>query len=64
MLASRRRRAPATECQGPRSGTSDAQTLGVRKTPGFFVDCRPLEPFGAEPLVALVEAAVRERYPG
>ncbi len=43
---------------------ADAQTLGVRKTPGFFVDGRPLEPFGVEPLVALVEAAVRERYPG
>ncbi len=43
---------------------ADAQTLGVRKTPGFFVDGRPLEPFGIEPLVALVEAAVRERYPG
>ncbi len=42
---------------------ADAQTLGVRKTPGFFVDGRPLEPFGIEPLVALVEAAVRERYP-
>jgi protein-disulfide isomerase len=43
---------------------ADAQTLGVRKTPGFFVNGRPLEPFGAEPLMALVEAAVRERYPG
>ncbi len=42
---------------------ADAQTLGVRKTPGFFVNGRPLEPFGVEPLVALVEAAVGERYP-
>jgi protein-disulfide isomerase len=41
---------------------ADAETLGVRKTPGFFVDGRPLEPFGAEPLIALVETAVRERY--
>ncbi len=43
---------------------ADAETLGVRRTPGFFVDGRPLEPFGAEPLMALVEEAVRERYPG
>lgn len=42
---------------------ADAETLGVRKTPGFFVDGRPLEPFGVEPLVELVETAVRERYP-
>ena len=43
---------------------ADAETLGVRKTPGFFVDGKPLEPFGVEPLMALVDAAVRERYPG
>ncbi len=42
---------------------ADAATLGVRKTPGFFVDGRPLEPFGAEPLIELVEAAVRAHYP-
>ena len=41
---------------------ADAQALGVRKTPGFFVDGQELEPFGAEPLFALVEKAVRERY--
>jgi protein-disulfide isomerase len=42
---------------------ADAETLGVRKTPGFFVDGQPLEPFGAEPLFRLVETAVREHYP-
>ncbi|MEM1206931.1 MAG: thioredoxin domain-containing protein, partial [Acidobacteriota bacterium] len=26
---------------------ADAETLGVRKTPGFFVNGQPLEPFGA-----------------
>jgi protein-disulfide isomerase len=42
---------------------ADAKTLGVRKTPGFFVDGRQLEPFGVEPLIELVETAVRTRYP-
>jgi protein-disulfide isomerase len=43
---------------------ADARSLGVQKTPGIFVDGRPLEPFGVDPLVALVDAAVRSRYPG
>jgi protein-disulfide isomerase len=42
---------------------ADAQALGVRKTPGFFVNGKPLEPFGAEPLAALIEAEVRAQYP-
>ena len=42
---------------------ADAQTLGVRKTPGFFVNGKPLEPFGERPLAALVEAEVRAQYP-
>ena len=41
---------------------ADAEILGVRKTPGFFVDGQPLEPFGSEPLIRLVENAVREQY--
>lgn len=41
----------------------DAQTLGVRKTPGFFVNGKPLEPFGERPLAALIEAEVRAQYP-
>jgi len=32
-----------------------AETLGVRKTPSFFVNGRPLTTFGYEPLVALVQ---------
>jgi len=43
---------------------ADARALGVQKTPGIFVDGRPLEPFGVDPLVALVDQAVRARYPG
>lgn len=42
---------------------ADAQTLGVQRTPGFFVDGQPLEPFGYEPLVRLVAAQVEESYP-
>lgn len=43
---------------------ADAQRLGVSKTPGFFVNGKPLEPFGAKPLAALIEAEVRAQYPG
>jgi protein-disulfide isomerase len=43
---------------------ADARALGVQKTPGIFVDGRPLEPFGVDPLVALIDEAVRARYPG
>lgn len=43
---------------------ADARELGVRKTPGIFVNGRPLEPFGVRPLVALVDDEVTKRYPG
>ena len=42
---------------------ADAEVLGVRKTPGFFVNGKPLEPFGARPLVELIKAEIREKYP-
>ena len=42
---------------------ADAQTLAVQRTPGFFVNGRPLEPFGFEPLAQLIAAEVRESYP-
>jgi protein-disulfide isomerase len=42
---------------------ADAQALGVQRTPGFFVNGRPLEPFGLEPLARLVTEEVRESYP-
>ena len=42
---------------------ADAEALGVRKTPGFFVNGKPLEPFGARPLAALIKAEIREKYP-
>ena len=42
---------------------ADARALGVRKTPGFFVNGRPLEPFGAQPLAALIKAEIAAQYP-
>jgi protein-disulfide isomerase len=41
---------------------ADAKALGVRKTPGIFVNGKPLEPFGAEALAALIAAEVRAQY--
>lgn len=42
---------------------ADARALGVQRTPGFFVNGRPLEPFGVEPLAQLIAEEVRESYP-
>ncbi|NKB67954.1 MAG: thioredoxin domain-containing protein [Candidatus Latescibacteria bacterium] len=42
---------------------ADAEALGVRKTPGFFVNGKPLEPFGSRPLAELIKAEIREKYP-
>lgn len=37
---------------------SDVETMGVRQTPTFFVNGKPLNPFGADELRALVAAEV------
>ena len=42
---------------------ADARALGVRRTPGFFVNGKPLEPFGARPLVELIRSEPRIQYP-
>lgn len=42
---------------------ADAQALGVQKTPGFFVNGRPLQPFGLDPLAQLIATEVAESYP-
>lgn len=42
---------------------ADAQVLGVRKTPGLFVNGRPLEPFGAQEFRNLVLSELRANYP-
>ena len=41
---------------------ADARSLGVRKTPGFFVNGKPLQPFGSGPLAALVKSEIRTHY--
>jgi protein-disulfide isomerase len=41
----------------------DAQALGVRKTPDFFVNGRPLPRFGEEPLREAVAEALRKVKP-
>ncbi|MFC6280412.1 MULTISPECIES: DsbA family protein [Polaromonas] len=42
---------------------ADASTLQVTKTPGFFVNGRPLKEFGHEQLKALVDEEVKRAYP-
>jgi protein-disulfide isomerase len=41
---------------------ADAKTLNVRKTPGFFVNGKPLPSFGYEQLQELVESEMRKYY--
>ena len=39
---------------------ADAKTLNVRKTPGFFVNGKPLQRFSRTQLQQLVEATISE----
>lgn len=41
---------------------ADAKTLNVRKTPGFFVNGRPLETFGREQLYQLIQSEINAKY--
>lgn len=41
---------------------ADAKTLNVRKTPGFFVNGKPLPRFGYNQLKKLVESEIRANY--
>ena len=45
-----------------RQDMADAAALGVTKTPGFFVNGKPLTVFGYDQLRALVEGEVRAKY--
>lgn len=42
---------------------ADAATLNVRKTPGFFVNGKPLQTFGYEQLMQLVQSELTANYP-
>lgn len=41
---------------------ADAKALNVRKTPGFFVNGKPLVNFGYKPLQELVESEIKATY--
>ena len=41
---------------------ADARTLNVRKTPGFFVNGRPLETFGPQQLYELIKSEIETQY--
>ncbi|MBT3387292.1 MAG: thioredoxin domain-containing protein [Desulfobacula sp.] len=41
----------------------DAKTLNVRKTPGFFVNGKPLQSFGYQQLQQLIQSEINARYP-
>jgi len=41
---------------------ADAKTLNVRKTPGFFVNGKPLPSFGYKQLQKLVESEIKKNY--
>ncbi len=45
-----------------RQDLADAKTLNVRKTPGFFVNGKPLQQFGRKQLGSLVESELKEMY--
>ena len=42
---------------------ADAKTLNVRKTPGYFVNGRPLQEFGSRELLNLVQSEILANYP-
>ena len=42
---------------------ADARTLNVRKTPGFFVNGKPLQSFGYQQLQQLVQSEIQKSYP-
>ena len=42
---------------------ADGRVLDVRKTPGIFVNGKPLEPFSAEAFRNLMESELRANYP-
>jgi protein-disulfide isomerase len=41
---------------------ADSKTLNVRKTPGFFVNGKPLQKFGYEQLKELVHSEIESTY--
>jgi protein-disulfide isomerase len=54
--------ASATIAQRIQQDLADARQLQVSKTPGFFVNGKPLVQFGSEQLVQLVDQEIRNQY--
>ena len=52
----------ATIAQRVQQDLSDARQLQVNKTPGFFVNGKPLVRFGSEQLLQLVNEEIRDNY--
>ena len=42
---------------------ADTKALNVKKTPGFFVNGKPLQEFGYRQLQQLIESEIRAKYP-
>ncbi len=42
---------------------ADAKALNVRKTPGFFVNGKPLQTFGYQQLQQLINSEIKAAYP-
>ncbi|MBU0674119.1 MAG: DsbA family protein [Proteobacteria bacterium] len=42
---------------------ADAKKLNVRKTPGFFVNGKPLQTFGSQQLLDLIRSELQANYP-
>ncbi len=42
---------------------ADAKTLNVHKTPGFFINGKPLQTFGYQQLQQLIESEIKANYP-
>ena len=54
----------AAVAQNIQQDTEDARELGVDKTPGFFVNGKPLVEFGQMQLLQLVSEALEREYGG
>ena len=52
----------ATIAKRVQQDIQDARQLGVNKTPGFFVNGKPLTRFGSRELKQLVDSEVRRHY--
>ncbi|WP_455220775.1 DsbA family protein [Kaarinaea lacus] len=62
LSKARENMASSTIAQRIQQDLADARQLQVNKTPGFFVNGKPLVQFGSDQLVQLVNEEVRNKY--